>query len=88
MARSVPRARRLLTIYERRLHSNLLCCLRPIAGDRAEEIATATGALIDGFYLRSALSRGLPDGESAVLLIEAMILQPSGSSATDCPPQA
>ncbi|MFC0280679.1 transcriptional regulator BetI [Falsigemmobacter intermedius] len=73
MARAVPKARRLLTIYERRLQSNLLFCLRPLTGARATELADATGALIDGVYLRTALSGDLPDGEAAVALIESMI---------------
>ncbi|RRH75479.1 transcriptional regulator BetI [Falsigemmobacter faecalis] len=77
MARAVPKARRLLTIYERRLQSNLLCCLRPLTGPRAPELATATGALIDGVYLRTALSGDLPDGNAAVSLIENMIFAPA-----------
>lgn len=73
MARSVPKARRLLTIYERRLQSNLLVCLRALAGPRAQELAEATGALIDGVYLRTALSEAAPDGAAAVALIRGMV---------------
>lgn len=73
MARSVPKARRLLTIYERRLQSNLLVCLRVLAGPRAQELAEATGALIDGVYLRTALSEAAPDGAAAVALIRGMV---------------
>lgn len=74
MARSVPRARRLLTLYERRLQSNLLHCLRPLAGARAPQLAEAAGALIDGVYLRYALSGERPDGAAMVALIRATIL--------------
>ncbi len=47
-------ARRLLRVYHRRLRSNLIHHLRPLAGVRAEGIAERIGALIDGLYLRSA----------------------------------
>ena len=47
-------ARRLLRVYHRRLRSNLVHDLRPLAGARAEEIAERIGAFIDGLYLRSA----------------------------------
>lgn len=66
LAQSVPEARRLLAIYQGRLRSNLLSCLRPIAGPRAEEVATGLGALIDGLYLREVLKSGAPDGLAAV----------------------
>jgi TetR/AcrR family transcriptional regulator, transcriptional repressor of bet genes len=66
LAQSVPEARRLLAIYQGRLRSNLLSCLRPIAGPRAEEVATGLGALIDGLYLREVLKSGAPDGVAAV----------------------
>lgn len=54
---SVP-ARRLHTVYSRRLISNLLHALRPLAGDRAGEIAEGVASLIDGLYIREALSPG------------------------------
>ena len=73
MAQTVPQARRLLTIYECRLRSNLTACLRPLAGDQAPRIAAATGALIDGVYLRQALSQTAPDGKGSVALIQAML---------------
>ncbi len=47
-------ARRLLRVYHRRLHSNLVHDLRPLAGAHAEGIAERIGALIDGLYLRFA----------------------------------
>jgi len=69
LAQTVPQARRLLTIYERRLHSNLVACLRPLAGARAPRLAEAVGAMIDGTYLRQALSPDAPDGKAAAALI-------------------
>ena len=66
LAQSVPAAKRLLAIYQRRLRSNLLAGLRPLAGDRAEAVAEGLGALIDGLYLREALKSGPPDGAKAV----------------------
>ena len=66
LAQTVPGARRLLAVYQRRLRSNLLVCLRPLAGSRAEAIADGLGALIDGVYLREALRSGAPDGAAAV----------------------
>lgn len=66
LAQSVPAAKRLLAIYQRRLHSNLVMGLRPLAGARAGSIAAGLGALIDGLYLREALKIGAPDGAAAV----------------------
>ncbi len=66
LAQSVPEAKRLLAVYQRRLRSNLLACLRPLAGDRAEQVADGLGALIDGLYLREVLKSGAPDGAAAV----------------------
>ena len=66
LAQTVPEARRLLAVYQRRLRSNLLAGLRPLAGDRAEAVADGLGALIDGLYLREVLKSGPPDGAAAV----------------------
>jgi TetR/AcrR family transcriptional repressor of bet genes len=63
---TVPGARRLVAVYQRRLRSNLLAGLRPLAGDRAEVVAEGLGALIDGLYLREVLKSGAPDGAAAV----------------------
>ena len=65
-AQSVPQAKRLLAVYQRRLRSNLLAGLRPLAGDRALQIAEGLGALIDGLYLREVLKSGPPDSAAAV----------------------
>lgn len=69
LSQTVPEARRLLAVYQRRLRSNLLSCLRPVAGARAGEIADGLGALIDGLYLREVLKSGAPDGASAVRVL-------------------
>lgn len=66
LAQTVPEARRLLAVYQRRLRSNLLVCLRPLTGARAESVAEGLGALIDGVYLREALKATAPDGPAAV----------------------
>ena len=66
LAQTVPEARRLLAVYQRRLRSNLLAGLRPLAGARAVAIADGLGALIDGLYLREVLKSGPPDRAAAV----------------------
>jgi TetR/AcrR family transcriptional repressor of bet genes len=48
-------ARKLLSLYTRRLRSNLLHALKPLAGERAMTIAEGIGAMIDGIYIRQAL---------------------------------
>ena len=67
LAQTVPQARRLLAIYQRRLRSNLLAGLRPLAGAKAEALADGLAALIDGLYLREGLKPGAPDGAAAVV---------------------
>ena len=59
LAQTRPEARRLLKIYQRRLHANLVHDLKPLVGDRAGQVADGLGAMIDGVYLREAL-RGMP----------------------------
>lgn len=66
LAQTVPEAKRLVAVYQRRLRSNLLAGLRPLAGARAEAVADGLGALIDGLYLREVLKSGPPDGSAAV----------------------
>jgi TetR/AcrR family transcriptional repressor of bet genes len=52
-------AARLLKVYQRRLHSNLVHALRPLTSDH-QKVAETTAALIDGVYIRAALrGRGL-----------------------------
>ncbi len=66
LAQTVPEAKRLLAVYQRRLRSNLLAGLRPLAGARAGAVTEGLGALIDGLYLREVLKSGPPDGAAAV----------------------
>jgi len=56
LAQSSPGARRLLEIYQRRLHSNLVHDLRRLIGPGAVPAARRIAALIDGLYLRAALT--------------------------------
>ena len=66
LAQTVPEARRLLRVYQRRLRANLLYGLRPLfvgmpgAADTgaAETVADGIGAMVDGLYIRLALARG------------------------------
>ena len=63
--------RRLLRIYARRLHSNLMSGLTGIlARHDADRAAEATAALIDGLYIRRALKDGVPDAATAIALVE------------------
>jgi TetR/AcrR family transcriptional repressor of bet genes len=67
--RSQP-MRRLLMVYARRLHSNLMSGLRPLLGSEAGRAAEGVAALIDGLYIRRALKDGAPDPRSAIVLVE------------------
>ena len=69
LAQTVPEARRLLAVYQGRLRSNLIVCLHPLVGPRAHDVARGLGALIDGVYLREALSGRAPDGQASVALV-------------------
>ncbi len=63
--------RRLLRIYARRLHSNLMSGLAGILPrTEADRVAEATAALIDGLYIRRALKDGVPDAQTAIALIK------------------
>ncbi|TJV73980.1 MAG: transcriptional regulator BetI [Mesorhizobium sp.] len=63
--------RRLLRIYARRLHSNLMSGLTGILPRaEADHVAEATAALIDGLYIRRALKDGVPDAQTAIALVE------------------
>lgn len=70
-AQHSPELRRLLRIYARRLHSNLMSGLsRLLPQNEAERIAESTAALIDGFYIRRALRDGTPNAGNAIALVE------------------
>lgn len=73
LARVSPRAKRLLTIYQRRLASNLSHALRPLAGEASPELAETLAALIDGVYLHEGLGEGTPDGALATRRVLACL---------------
>ncbi|MEQ1942223.1 transcriptional regulator BetI [Mesorhizobium sp. VNQ89] len=63
--------RRLLRIYARRLHSNLMSGLAAlVTRAEAERAAEAIAALIDGLYIRRALKDGTPNAASAIAIVE------------------
>jgi TetR/AcrR family transcriptional regulator, transcriptional repressor of bet genes len=69
MAQTMPQARRLLAVYQRRLRSNLTQGLRPLVGARAGRVAEALASLIDGVYLRQVLAGDSPDRAAAVAVV-------------------
>ncbi|WP_168774867.1 choline-binding transcriptional repressor BetI [Stagnihabitans tardus] len=85
LAQSVPEARRLLAVYQRRLRSNLLAGLRPLCGERAEAVADGLGALIDGLYLREVLKSGAPDGAAAVAMALEYLAAELGKEGAPAP---
>jgi TetR/AcrR family transcriptional repressor of bet genes len=68
LAQTQPEARRLLRIYQKRLHANLVHDLRKLVGGRANEVADGLAAVIDGVYIRQALREGAPDGTAAAAM--------------------
>ena len=66
--------RRLLKIYARRLHSNLMSGLVALLPRvEADRTAEAIAALIDGLYIRRALKNGVPNAASAIALVEDFV---------------
>ncbi len=78
LAAADPAARRLLTIYQKRLRSNLVHGLRPLAGPRAEGAAERLAGLIDGLYLRAALDADDMTGEAATAHVLAALDRETG----------
>lgn len=74
-------ARRLLTVYQRRLRSNLLAGLRPLVDAGAPAVAETLAALIDGFYIRAALAPEAPDGAAATAAVLAVLDRLAGGEA-------
>jgi len=73
-ALSSGQAARLLRIYQRRLHSNLVHALRPLVPvPEATRIAEGLGAFIDGVYLREALLGRPTAPEIAIAAIEGYL---------------
>ena len=71
-ARDSAKLQRILRIYHRRLHSNLLYNLIPLIGrERAQDVALGIGALIDGLWLRYALTGRPNDAETPRALTRA-----------------
>lgn len=70
LALTEPDAARLLSIYHRRLRSNLTHALRPRAGDQAPRLAETLGALIDGVYLRAVLDGRGPSPDAAHEMVQ------------------
>lgn len=62
-------AHALLSVYSRRLGSNLVHNLRPLVGEQAHTVAEGIASLIDGLYIRKALG-SLKRDESAEQLVE------------------
>ena len=73
MAQTMPEARRLLEVYQRRLRSNLRHALRPAVGPHAPQLAETLAALIDGVYLRQVLVTGRTDRNGAVQTVLAAL---------------
>ena len=69
LAQTLPEARRLLGVYQRRLQSNLVHSLRPLVGPRSAAVARSLGAMIDGVYIREALKGGAPDSVGAAAIV-------------------
>jgi TetR/AcrR family transcriptional repressor of bet genes len=72
-AQTSAEAQRLLTVYQRRLRSNLVHHLRPLVGSRAGAVADTVAALIDGFYIRAALSPERPDPAITISRVKALL---------------
>lgn len=68
LAQTQPEAKRLLHVYQKRLHTNLMHDLKKLVGGRAGAVAEGLAALIDGVYIRQALRDGTPDGQAAAAM--------------------
>ncbi len=79
-AQTTAEARRLLTVYQRRLRSNLLFDLRKLTG-AADAAVETLAALIDGFYIRAALGQGGPEGDAAAARVLATLDAMTGDRA-------
>ncbi len=72
-ARGSDEARRMLSIYTRRLQSNLCHALRPLVGERAPELAAGLGAMIDGLYVREGLGTARPVSVDGYRLLDTYV---------------
>lgn len=73
LAQSSDEAQRLLSVYHRRLQSNLTRDLRPLVGARARDVAQRIGGLIDGIYLRFAVNPDDTTGSDAAAMVLATL---------------
>ncbi|MEM8853519.1 MAG: transcriptional regulator BetI [Pseudomonadota bacterium] len=69
-AQTSPPTARLLRVYRKRLHTNLMHELRQLLPrPKAYDVAVTIGALIDGVYLRCALPGDVPDRARTIAII-------------------
>lgn len=73
LAQTLPEARRLLNLYQRRIVSNLSHALRPLVGARAGDVACSIAAMIDGAYLHAALGAEAPDAARVAARVEGYL---------------
>ena len=76
-AQSSPDVAKLLSIYQRRLRSNLTHALRPLSAKPTQDAETIA-ALIDGLYIRTVLSGLSPD--EAVATTQHLLTQLIGTT--------
>ncbi len=70
----VPRFARVQRVYERRMISNLTFGFAALLPERAAlRLATATAAMIDGLWLRAALSTDPPNSRAARAMVTAFV---------------
>ena len=87
-ARNSSRLARILSLYHRRLRSNLVFALKQIdpsaesSADRAMQAETIA-ALIDGLYLRAAFNADLPQDENPRQLARLFVTQLVGGKGDD-----
>lgn len=78
-AATQPDMHRLLRLYQRRLLSNLTHALRPLTAQPVDDAMTLS-ALIDGLYLRAALSRATDAAAARATAIRALDLLTGGQT--------
>lgn len=76
-AQTNPEALRLLRLYQRRLRSNLSHALSPLC-DNPHEVADMLAAVIDGYYIRTALAEPGADSMAHRNVLKLMDLLAGG----------
>jgi TetR/AcrR family transcriptional regulator, transcriptional repressor of bet genes len=79
LAQRSARARRLLSVYRRRLVSNLAHALRPRLGQGARPAAERLAGLIDGLYLHAALDAEIRADEAKGHVLAALTHELTGA---------